>query len=231
MKKILLTAYLFLCTSIFAQEVSGPFVGVGVGYSFNSKASAVAKLESGNLSGEINMLGNGLNIDFVGGYKFMFMDNFGLRVYAGVDYIPYLEYTDKNGSFKLANKENGLSIGLNVDLLVNVISTSAFDFGLYAGMQGGFNTWGGDLVKEARKAFDKIDSTLGNYEVQYSNIFWDATFNAGLRFVIFGGSAIEAFIKYPILENVIYKNKQLSGGEKIILQQPLKVGLRYVYTF
>ena len=229
MRKILLT--IVLLSSIFSKEVSGPFIGVGGGYSFNSKANVIAKLNGGTLSGEIKMLGDGFNLDFMSGYKFMFGDNFGLRVYAGVDYTPYLEYKDKNGKFKLANKENGLSIGANVDLLVNVVSTSGFDFGLYAGMQGGFNTWGGDLIKEAKEAFDKIDSTLGNYEVQHSNIFWDATLNAGLRFVIFGKSAIEAFIKYPILENVIYKNKQLSAGEKIILQQPLKVGLRYVYTF
>ena len=126
-------AAVLLSTSALFAEVSGGFVGIGIG-----GGGTASKMEGGDMS--LKQTYSGFNYGFVGGYKQFFNDYLGLRYYANVDL--------HHNMAKAENERLDIIIvnyGANVDFLGNFISNETLDFGGFAGLGIGANTLTGQI--------------------------------------------------------------------------------------
>ena len=181
----------------------------------------------------------GISAGFLGGYKFFFTENFGLRFYALVD----------AGFFKADNKiiekqMQAYNANFNVDMLYNLFSKDDTSFGVFSGLSAGW-------VQYMNGA-----SSLG------SGISFGV--NLGLRFNLNAHHSVELFSKINTLgsfdnvkennnvvrnvnetvtvsaRNNIYLVKTVNGGTTIDrrkdtevnrFEPATQVGLRYIYNF
>ena len=235
----------------FARE-SGAFVGLGGLFGFESNLKASLR-EDQNGTGDINDTGKSLAAggELIAGYNFFFTDRFGIRGYVSGAYSIMI--FDKK-SIKLGtsnyvygsnlNKLTGLvDVNLNLDLMLDIVSSDSFDFGVYAGVGGGFHFWHGGLMDEVNAIKAEISGkpqTSHNYDVKTQSFFASLTLNAGITTTINSMHSLEISAKIPFLDDPLlrYRTKsvpnQQSPNDKqnyLKISVPYSVGLRYILNF
>lgn len=201
-------AAVLLSTSALFAEVSGGFIGIGIG-----GGGTAYKMEGGDMS--LKQTYSGFNYGFVGGYKQFFNDYLGLRYYANVDL--------HHNMAKAGNERLDIIIvnyGANVDFLGNFISNETLDFGGFVGLGIGANTLAGKSISEdeknAKENGDKFNTTG-----------FDIALNVGLRTNIAKNHGVEVAVRVPFLPVTF----QEGGGVKYTFGQEYSVLARYAFSF
>lgn len=236
----------------FARE-SGAFVGLGGLFGFESNLKASLREEQ-NGNNDINDTGKSLAAggELIAGYNFFFTQRFGIRGYVSGAYS--VMFFDKK-SIKLGtsnyvygsnlNKLTGLvDVNLNLDLMLDIVSSSSFDFGIYAGVGGGFHFWHGGLMDEVNAIKTQVSSSAPpanhNYDVKAQSFFASLTLNAGLTTTINSRHSLEISAKIPFLEDPLLRYKTKSQPNQqgpndrqnyLKISMPYSVGLRYILNF
>ena len=117
-----------LGATVAVAETSGAFVGVQGNTNFSSN---INKSEADN--GTNKNTNTQYQIGVLGGYKFFFMPEVGVRAY-GV--LNYQNSQDKYDGSK--DTDNTLGVSANVDGLYNFVSNESLDFGVFAGLSLGY---------------------------------------------------------------------------------------------
>lgn len=212
MRKIISTAAVavLLSTSALFAEVSGGFVGIGIGgagTAFKQKFDGTTEKQARS----------GLNYGFVGGYKQFFNDYLGLRYYVNVDLHHNMsKHKDDIEKLNFAI----VNYGVNVDFLGNFISNETLDFGGFIGLGLGANTLTGKDIKDLK---DSIKAAGG----KFTDTGFDIALNVGLRTNIATNHGVEVAVRVPFLPVTMINE----GGVKYTLGQEYSVLARYTFSF
>ena len=200
-------AAILLSTSALFAEVSGGFVGVGIG-----GGGTALKVKGEDFSEKATF--SGFNYGFVGGYKQFFNDYLGLRYYVNID----LHHNTTKNSNMLEGKPNFaiVNYGVNVDFLGNFVSNETLDFGGFIGLGLGANTLTGKTIKDFKNDNDKVKTTG-----------FDIALNVGLRTNIATNHGVEVAVRVPFLPVTAINE----GGFKYTLGQEYSVLARYTFSF
>lgn len=216
MKKLLLGAMLAgLCVSVSVTEESGGFVGVQVGYA-GTNMEMTASAAGASISEKISP--SGVMYGLVGGYKQFFMPELGVRYYINVDFA--------NTSKKEAGETTRMSLAnyaVNVDVLYNFL-TDGVDFGVFAGLGLGANSWYGSGVKEAKS----IAQEAGTKATTTS---FAMHLNVGLRANIAQYHGVELVVKVPFIKTKVFDVGYGGGNIELTAAQTYGVAVRYTFSF
>ncbi len=203
-----------------ATTRSGIFFGFEVGY-------GEAKMTISMPSLSVNERKGGINYGVTLGYNHFFNNYFGGRIYASVN-AQNIRFT-KAMRAAMATNTMVMSIawGGNLDLIVNFVALKNFDFGMYAGVFVGANTFiNGDLYDLEEKGFVP----------QYTCL--DFGINVGLRTMIAKNIGVEISARVPFLESKILDNAPAQnlitgamGTFSILGKQSYNVNVRFLYKF
>ena len=181
MKKLMVSGALALAlsTSALVAEESGGFVGVDLGLASLTKMTMIPVGQDVGLS--INSLGN-LRYGLVGGYKWFFTQNVGLRAYVAVN---------NGASYGGAGQFNSLFVNANVDFLntfynseqvfSNLSNISGFDLGINLGLRTLFGKHHG-VEFFTRFGALGASATGENGGVAIADLNTNQIYNAGIRY-------------------------------------------------
>lgn len=235
MRKIISTVAVavLLSTSALFAEVSGAFLGLGVGYG-NMKAN-IKYTESAITAGQgfdDTQKANGVSYGFVVGYKQFFTDYLGLRYYANVDLT--------HGNFKLEDPDTlasqkyqttHINYGVNVDFLGNFVSNESLDFGGFIGLGIGGNTVTGKYINNIK------DLLKANGVDKTKTTDFDIALNVGLRANIATNHGVEVAFRVPFMPITVANKSAVDelgtdlGKFKATLGQDVRFLARYTYSF
>lgn len=199
---------------------SGVFMGVDVGY-------GNAKLEASMLGISADEANGGVNWGVTLGYNYFLTNYFGVRIYASAN--AQLIRFDKAMTALMASNHNIMSIawGGNADLIVNFVATKNFDFGVYAGVFIGANSY----INR-----DLYDLEIKGFNPQYT--CFDIGLNVGLRTMIDKNIGIEISARVPFIKSKILDNAPAAnlitgamGTFSISGKQNYNVNARFLYMF
>ena len=179
----LLFALLFSTNLAFA-EVSGGFIGFGVGMGTN-----YAKIINNWNMYSLNHTFGGMkgSYGFVLGYKQFFTRYVGLRYYASVD-TTYGSTDTFGGSGKF--KIHAIAYAANIDFIGNFVSTKSVDFGAFVGFGFGAMSWRSKMLQsEYATTIGKSPNSTG----------FDIPINAGLRVNFAHYHGIELALRWHFL--------------------------------
>lgn len=192
-------------------EESGAFVGFGVGY---GGGNYKIKNATSTTSSTTKKSGGDTFVQVVGGYKAFFTPSLGLRVYANFDYQP--EFRDGNG-------QSGVSLmnyAVNADFLYNFITGETYNFGLFAGLDVGANTLGGDTM-------DNLETQANASNLKIKKTAVDVGLNLGLRGNFYKHFGVEFAVRVPFLANQVFKE----SGAEITAKRDYAIGVRAIFGF
>ena len=199
---------------------SGAFIGVEVGY-------GEAKLDASMPSLNATETNGGVNWGVTLGYNYFLTNYFGARIYASAN--AQLIRFDKAMTALMASNHNIMSIawGGNADLIVNFVATKNFDFGVYAGVFIGANSY----INR-----DLYDLEIKGFNPQYT--CFDIGLNVGLRTMIDKNIGIEISARVPFIKSKILDNAPAAnlitgamGTFSISGKQNYNVNARFLYMF
>ena len=197
-------AAVLLSTSALFAEVSGGFIGIGIGSGGTAQTMDSVKYTR-----------NGFNYGFVGGYKQFFNDYLGLRYYVNIDLH---HNTSKNSRMDEGIPEIiVVNYGANVDFLGNFISNETLDFGGFVGLGIGANTLAGQTFDNLKTVIKGMNTTG-----------FDIALNVGLRTNIAKNHGVEVAVRVPFLPVKVGSDE---AGVKYALGQEYSVLARYVFSF
>ena len=207
-----------LGASTALAETSGVFVGLQGNTNF---ASTINKEESENSKNKTTITQNQIGI--LGGYKFFFMPEFGVRAYGVLNY-----QNSQNKQDDSKTTTNILGVNANVDALYNFISTESLDFGLFAGVSLGY-------ASNAEKTeYPANDYSQGNTTKRTISGF-DAGINFGLRANVAQNHGLELYSRFGLTEQKKDETEKDYDGTEYKTtyknKQPYTIGLRYTYSF
>ena len=192
-----------LGATVAVAETSGAFVGVQGNTNFSSNTF---KRESNG--GSCKNTDTQYQIGVLGGYKFFFMPEVGVRAY-GV--LNYQNSQSKYDDGKATN--NILSASANVDGLYNFVSSESLDFGVFAGLSLGYT-----------KITNK-DESDGEPSSKITMSGFDPGINFGLRANVAQNHGLELYSRFGLADI-----KKTENGVTQKFRTPYTVGLRYAYS-
>ena len=194
-------------------ETSGVFVGLQGNTNFGSMTNKT-EYEGGDSEKNTNTQNQ---IGVLGGYKFFFMPEFGVRAY-GV-----LNYQNRQNKYESGkDTDSTLGVNANVDALYNFVSTESLDFGLFAGVSLGYAS---NTSKDEPDVGDSSKTTTSGF---------DAGINFGLRANVAQNHGLELYSRFGLTEQKKDETENYGGGDVKIThknKQPYTIGLRYTYSF
>lgn len=218
MKKLIVSGALALAfsTSAVVAEESGAFVGVDLGLANLSKMTS--ELNGGTQT--TYALGS-LRYGLMGGYKWFFTENVGLRAYVALNNgTSYLQdastQTPRNG-----NQFNSMFVNANVDFLNTFYNSEQVSAGWFAGLSLGVGIHSGGIVK-ATTANSNLSNISG----------FDMGINLGLRTLFGKKHGIEFFTRFGVIG--ASATAEMNGVPvKIDMSttQIYNTGVRYTYNF
>ncbi len=230
MRKIISTAAVavLLSTSALFAEVSGAFLGLGVGYGNIKLQDKFGDPDNiGGGSYKQTEKANGVSYGFVVGYKQFFTDYLGLRYYANLDLT--------HGKFKSENPEDGttnshnttfINYGVNVDFLGNFVSNESLDFGGFIGLGIGGNTIKDKYLDDIKKAYEEAGMTS-----KLKTTDFDIALNVGLRANIATNHGVEVAFRVPFMPINVMKFSEMGMSYKSTAGQDVRFLARYTYSF
>lgn len=218
MKKLIVSGALALAfsTSAVVAEESGAFVGVDLGL------ANLSKMTSESNGGTLTSYALGsLRYGLIGGYKWFFTENVGLRAYVALNNgTSYLQdastQTPRNG-----NQFNSMFINANVDFLNTFYNSEQVSAGWFAGLSLGVGIHSGGIVK-ATTANSNLSNVSG----------FDMGINLGLRTLFGKKHGIEFFTRFGVIG--ASATAEMNGVPvKIDMSttQIYNTGVRYTYNF
>ncbi|PAF44473.1 outer membrane protein [Helicobacter sp. 11S02596-1] len=232
MKKKIVMCSLLLGTILMAED-SGLFAGVSyqIGKSHLDEKGSTAMQQGGMVVEQhhnvIDELTNGAGIQL--GYK----QFFGASKALGLRYYGFLDYGYTNfGSKILHNGEDYythmLGYGVGADVLWDFINKESQDFGVFAGVGIGGETWiaNGKEIQE---------QNLPKGKASYVN--FQTTIDVGLRSNLYKHHGFEIGMKIPLLEQTIFEDKDdnskivVSTSDRTIVKHKYSFYVSYLYTF
>lgn len=216
MKKLIVSGALALAfsTSAVVAEESGAFVGVDLGMS-NAVMTRDAGANVG--SNKAASIGN-FRYGLLGGYKWFFTENFGLRAYLQVNNGANQTPSGLDAHTTI----NTLNVMANVDALYNLYSTQESSIGLFAGLSFGYAIHSGKAVDDLKKTGLKDPSGF------------DMGINFGLRTIIAKHHGIEFFNRFGVIGASATSTLGAAPAAvdvKMTTLQPYAFGVRYTYNF
>ena len=189
-----------LGATVAVAETSGAFVGVQGNTNFSSNTF---KRESNG--GSCKNTDTQYQIGVLGGYKFFFMPEVGVRAY-GV-----LNYQNSQSKYDDGKATNSiLSASANVDGLYNFVSSESLDFGVFAGLSLGY-------TKNTNKDRSGEKNSISGF---------DPGINFGLRANVAQNHGLELYSRFGLADI-----KKTENGVTQKFRTPYTVGLRYAYSF
>lgn len=227
MKKKLLVIFMSLGLSGAFAEESGLFVGFGGSFQTASK-SVVSKVYNVDTttntvtftSSNKDLSQNNSNYggSFLIGYKYMFEELSGVRIYLNYDYNA-IKLKKENSAE--AQNSNYQILGLNLDYLYNFVD----GFGFFLGTNFGAMNWDKNLHGE-----------INQYNMYFAP-------QLGLR-TSFAQHSLELFAKFPLIstdtitksnpEQITVNNQKVTAWKntkEVELKPNYNIGLRYIFTF
>ena len=208
MKKLMVSGALALALSgALVAEESGAFVGVDLGVSSLTKAESDAQ-------GSAYSYGT-LRYGLVGGYKWFFTENVGLRAYVSVNNgANYMQNATAGNQF------NTLLVHANVDFLNTFYNSEQVSAGWFAGIALGAGIHSGGVVKKNTAGFSNLSNISG----------FDLGINLGLR-TLFGKHHGIEFVTRLGVVGASATGDQGGTETKMSILQPYAFGARYTYNF
>ena len=217
MKKLIVSGALALAfsTSAVVAEESGAFVGVDLGLANLSKMTS----ESNGGTQTTYALGS-LRYGLMGGYKWFFTENVGLRAYValnnGTSYLQDASTQTPNG-----NQFNSMFVNANVDFLNTFYNSEQVSAGWFAGLSLGVGIHSGGIVK-ATTANSNLSNISG----------FDMGINLGLRTLFGKKHGIEFFTRFGVIG--ASATAEINGTPiktDMSTTQIYNTGVRYTYNF
>lgn len=218
MKKLIVSGALALAfsTSAVVAEESGAFVGVDLGLANLSKMTSESSINGTRTTYALGSLRYGL----MGGYKWFFTENVGLRAYValnnGTSYLQDASTQTPNG-----NQFNSMFVNANVDFLNTFYNSEQVSAGWFAGLSLGVGIHSGGIVK-ATTANSNLSNISG----------FDMGINLGLRTLFGKKHGIEFFTRFGVIG--ASATAEMNGVPvKIDMSttQIYNTGVRYTYNF
>lgn len=218
MKKLIVSGALALAfsTSAVVAEESGAFVGVDLGLANLSKMTS----ESNGGTQTTYALGS-LRYGLMGGYKWFFTENVGLRAYVALNNgTSYLQdastQTSRNG-----NQFNSMFVNANVDFLNTFYNSEQVSAGWFAGLSLGVGIHSGGIVK-ATTANSNLSNISG----------FDMGINLGLRTLFGKKHGIEFFTRFGVIgASATAEMNSVPVKIDMSTTQIYNTGVRYTYNF
>lgn len=213
MKKLIVSGALALAfsTSAVVAEESGAFVGVDLGLANLSKMTS----ESNGGTRTTYALGS-LRYGLMGGYKWFFTENVGLRAYValnnGTSYLQDASTQTPNG-----NQFNSMFVNANVDFLNTFYNSEQVSAGWFAGLSLGVGIHSGGIVK-ATTANSNLSNISG----------FDMGINLGLRTLFGKKHGIEFFTRFGVIGASATAEPIKTD---MSTTQIYNTGVRYTYNF
>lgn len=122
----------------------GFFAGINTGYSVSFAKTTTTKTGTQSTTKDTTTAPSYLNIGVQLGYNYMLTDFFGLRGYLDYNY-GFNHNHEKSTEQQNQTTDNTMlasshAISVNVDVLLNILSSDTFAFGAYAGIGLGYAT-------------------------------------------------------------------------------------------
>lgn len=222
MKKLIVSGALALAfsTSAVVAEESGAFVGVDLGLANLSKMTSESSINS---STQTTYALGSLRYGLMGGYKWFFTENIGLRAYValnnGTSYLQ--DASTGNGQTPNGNQFNSMFVNANVDFLNTFYNSEQVSAGWFAGLSLGVGIHSGGIVK-ATTANSNLSNISG----------FDMGINLGLRTLFGKKHGIEFFTRFGVIgASATAEMKGVPIKTDMSTTQIYNAGVRYTYNF
>ena len=223
MKKLIVSGALALAfsTSAVVAEESGAFVGVDLGLANLSKMTSESSMNGGTQT--TYALGS-LRYGLMGGYKWLFTENVGLRAYVALNNgTSYLQDASTGGNNQTpnGNQFNSMFVNANVDFLNTFYNSEQVSAGWFAGLSLGVGIHSGGIVK-ATTANSNLSNISG----------FDMGINLGLRTLFGKKHGIEFFTRFGVIG--ASATAEINGTPTktdMSTTQIYNTGVRYTYNF
>lgn len=213
MKKLMVSGAvaLVLSSGVMAEE-SGAFVGVDLGL------ASLSKMTQEGDGGSMSAYAQGsLRYGLMGGYKWFFTQNVGLRAYVALN----------NGTNYMQDplygiQFNSLFVNVNVDFLNTFYTSEQVSAGWFAGLSLGAGIHTGGIVKTFTDATDNLSNVSG----------FDMGINLGLRTLFGKHHGLEFFTRFGVVG--ASATAEYNGGlfkVDMSTNQIYNAGIRYTYNF
>lgn len=180
-------ALMLFSTNLAFAEMSGGFIGFGVGVGSN-----YAKIINNYGIYGLNQTFGGMkgSYGFVLGYKQFFNSYVGLRYYASIDTTYGSTDTFRDSGSGKDFKIHAIAYAANIDFMANFVSTKSVDFGAFVGFGFGAMSWRSKML-QAHYA-----TTIGKNP---NSTGFDVPINAGLRVNFYHYHGIELALRWHFL--------------------------------
>lgn len=223
MKKLIVSGALALAfsTSAVVAEESGAFVGVDLGLANLSKMTSESSI---NGSTQTTYALGSLRYGLMGGYKWFFTENVGLRAYVALNNgTSYLQDASTGGNAQTpnGNQFNSMFVNANVDFLNTFYNSEQVSAGWFAGLSLGVGIHSGGIVK-ATTANSNLSNISG----------FDMGINLGLRTLFGKKHGIEFFTRFGVIgASATAEMKGIPVKTDMSTTQIYNAGVRYTYNF
>lgn len=221
MKKLIVSGALALAfsTSAVVAEESGAFVGVDLGLANLSKMTREL-----NGSTQTTYALGSLRYGLMGGYKWFFTENVGLRAYVALNNgTSYLQDASTGGNAQTpnGNQFNSMFVNANVDFLNTFYNSEQVSAGWFAGLSLGVGIHSGGIVK-ATTANSNLSNISG----------FDMGINLGLRTLFGKKHGIEFFTRFGVIgASATVEMNGVPVKIDMSTTQIYNTGVRYTYNF
>ena len=222
MKKLIVSGALALAfsTSAVVAEESGAFVGVDLGLANLSKMTSESSINGTQTTYALGSLRYGL----MGGYKWFFTENVGLRAYVALNNgTSYLQDASTGGNAQTpnGNQFNSMFVNANVDFLNTFYNSEQVSAGWFAGLSLGVGIHSGGIVK-ATTANSNLSNISG----------FDMGINLGLRTLFGKKHGIEFFTRFGVIgASATVEMNGVPVKIDMSTTQIYNTGVRYTYNF
>lgn len=136
---------------------NGFFAGINTGYSVSFEKRTSTETGTQNTTTDTTTAPSHINIGVQLGYNYMLTDFFGLRGYLDYNYgfmHNHQKMTEQNTITDTSKPVSSHAISVNVDVLLNILSSDTFAFGAYAGIGLGYTTMSSRTIEVATTTID-----------------------------------------------------------------------------
>lgn len=136
---------------------NGFFAGINTGYSVSFEKRTSTETGTQSTTADTTTAPSLLNIGVQLGYNYMLTDFFGLRGYLDYNYgfmHNHQKMTEQNTITDTSKPVSSHAISVNVDVLLNILSSDTFAFGAYAGIGLGYTTMSSRTIEVATTTID-----------------------------------------------------------------------------
>ncbi|WP_104746479.1 outer membrane beta-barrel protein [Helicobacter bilis] len=136
---------------------NGFFAGINTGYTIGFSKAVTNEQGNQGTTTDTTTAPSHINIGVQLGYNYMLTDFFGLRGYLDYNYgfmHNHQKMTEQNTITDTSKPVSSHAISVNVDVLLNILSSDTFAFGAYAGIGLGYTTMSSRTIEVATTTID-----------------------------------------------------------------------------